>query len=255
MIKTVKGKVIAGTLAFGLVAGGGVALGATDAGTNLKNWYDAQFGGATTDVRNEVAAHALGKVDGLTTEYNGLKTAATTSINTTGEMATAVGTSKINEQSAEHIAAINQQKAAIAGHMATQFDELSSYANGLINQAGAAGLQAATGDLAAHTGTKGTAALDAVTTDLNGVKGNAVSQLESAIATAKSDLQTQLATEKTSTVAEINGLIDAKIIELRQKITKIKNDLVKAQQDLITAKAIELENAAKAEMKSLVDGI
>jgi len=255
MIKTVKGKVIAGTLAFGLVAGSGVALGATDAGINLKAWYDAKFGTAATSVTGEISAHALGKVDGLTNEYNGLKTAATNSINTTGGMASAVATTKINEKSAEHIAAINQQKAAIAGHMATQFDELSSYANGLINQAGVAGLQAATDDLTAHTGAKGADALATLTTELGNAKGTAVSQLESAISTAKSDLQAQLASEKASTVAEINGLIDAKIIELRQKITKIKNDLVRAQQELITAKAIALENAAKAELQSVVDGI
>jgi len=255
MIKTVKGKVIAGTLAFGLVAGGGVAFGASDAGGNLKAWYDGQFGSTSQAGINEVATYAGSKAGGLATEYEGLKSAATTSINTTGETATAVGTENINQQSAEHIAAINQQKATIEGYMAGQFEELSNLATGLINKAGAAGLQAATSDLTSHTGAKGGAALTAVTTELNGVKGDALTQLTSAIGTAKSDLQAQLATEKASTVTEIKGLIDAKIIELRGEITTIKNNLVKAQQDLITAKASELEKAAKREMQSVVDGI
>jgi len=255
MIKTVKGKVIAGTLAFGLVAGSGVAFGATDAGSKLQTWYNTQFGATTQAGIGEVATYAGSKAVGLAIEYEGLKTAASTSINTTRETATTVGTTKINEQSAEHIAAINQQKAAIAGHMATQFEELSSYANGLISQAGIAAVDYATGDLTAHTGAKGGAALTALTTDLGNAKNTAVSQLESAIATAKSELQAQLATEKASTVAEIKALIDEKIKALRIEITQIKNNLVKAQQDLITAKAIELQTAAEKEMQDLVDGI
>ncbi|NYF23615.1 hypothetical protein [Sporosarcina sp. JAI121] len=255
MIKTVKGKVIAGTMAFGLVAGGGVAFGASEAGANLKSWYEGQFGTTTQAVTDQVAAHALGKVDGLTTEYNGLKTAATNSIDTTRGMATTVGTTNINEQSAEHIAAINQQKVAISNAMAAQFDKLSRDAANLINETGTAGLRAATNDLTSHTDAKGAAALTAVTTDLGNAKGAAVGELQTAITNAKSELQTQLAREKALTVTEINGLIDAKIIELRRQITKIKNDLVATQQGLITAKAIELEKAAKAEMATLVNGI
>lgn len=37
MLKTVKGKVIVGTVAVGLLSGAGVALGTSGAGSNLKN--------------------------------------------------------------------------------------------------------------------------------------------------------------------------------------------------------------------------
>ncbi|WP_172371498.1 hypothetical protein [Sporosarcina jiandibaonis] len=242
-------------MAFGLVAGTGVAFGASDAGQNLQTWYNGLFKQSTQEGITELTTYANGKIPGLVNEYNGLKNTATNSINTSGETGTAVATSRINEQKDEHITAINKQKTAIAEHMATQFNELSSYAEGLINEAGAAGLQYATTDLTTHTGAKGEAAVKALKNDLEIVKGEAVSQLQSAINNAKSELQAQLATEKDSTVEEIKGKIDAKIIELRGLITTKKNELVAAQQTLIKNKAAELENAAKEEMQGLVDGI
>lgn len=44
MLKTVKGKVIVGTVAVGLLSGAGVALGTSSAGVNLKKWVDKRAG-------------------------------------------------------------------------------------------------------------------------------------------------------------------------------------------------------------------
>jgi len=255
MIKTVKGKVLAGTLAFGLVAGTGVAFGATDAGTNLKAWYDGQFGKASTNVSEQVAAYAGSKVPGLVNEYNGLKTDATNSINERGEFVAGVSSDNIDAASREHIDAIKGEKAHIETYLSGQFDSLSSFASGLIDQAGKDALEYAEGDLKQYTGEAGNTANEKVKTDVNAVTAQAISDLKETIKWAKDDLQAQLDKETGLTVTEIKGLIDAKINELRTEITTQKNKLVAAQVKIITMTAKSLQLAAEAQMKALVDSI
>lgn len=255
MIKTVKGKVIAGTMVFGLVTGAGVAFGATDAGTNLKNWYDGQFGKASENVAGQVAAYAGGKVEGLTVEYKGLKTDATNSINEKGVAQAGVANKNIEKLSREHIDAIKDQQAHINTYLSGQFDSLSIFAKGLINQAGDDALKYAKNDLGEYTGAAGNAANEKVKTDVKAVTNEAIKDLEDTINAAKADLQAQLDKETDLTVTEIKGLIDAKINELRTKITKINDGLVAEQVKIITMTAKGLQLEAERAMKALVDGI
>ncbi|WP_338655126.1 hypothetical protein V6B14_03275 [Sporosarcina psychrophila] len=255
MIKTVKGKVLAGTLAFGLVAGTGVAFGATDAGTNLKAWYDGQFGKASTNVTEQVASYAGSKVEGLAIEYNGLKTDATNSINEKGEFVAGVANKNIDATSREHIDAIKDEQAHINTYLSGQFDSLSNFASGLIDGAGKEALAYAKKDLGEYTGAAGKTANEKVKTDVNAVTAQAISDLEETINAAKADLQAKLDKETGLTVTEIKGLIDAKINELRTEITKIKNKLVADQEKIITNTAKGLQLAAEAQMKALVDSI
>jgi len=76
-----------------------------------------------------------------------------------------------------------------------------------------------------------------------------------AIEDAKSDLQSQLDALESATSEDIIGLIDTRIGEVRIWVTMMTNFAVQEQEELITAKATELENAAKQAMQDLVDGI
>ncbi|KAA0955553.1 hypothetical protein FQ087_13160 [Sporosarcina sp. ANT_H38] len=255
MIKTVKGKVIAGVLAVGLVSGGGVALGATDAGANLKLWYDGQFGKASTEVTSQVTSYASSKAEGLLTEYNGLKTDATDSINAKGEFVAGVANKNIDAKSREHIDSIKEEKAHIETYLASQFGGLSNFAKSIINQAGDDALAYAKNDLTQYTGVAGNTANEKVKTDVNKVTTQAIKDLEETIKVAKEELQAQLDKKTGSTVEEIKGLIDAKIVELRKEVTNLKNKLVKDQEKIITNTAKGLQLAAEAEMDALVKGI
>ncbi|MFD1929204.1 hypothetical protein ACFSFY_14270 [Sporosarcina siberiensis] len=255
MIKTLKGKLVAGTLVFGLVAGTGVAFGATDAGTNLKAWYDVQFGKASASIETEVATYAGSKVPGLVAEYNGLKSDATDSINEKGEFVAGVASGNIDAKSREHIDAIKEEQAHINTYLSGQFDSLSTFASGLINQAGVDAIKYAKGDLGKYTGDAGKTAKEKVETDVNAVTAQAIKDLEDTINEAKEQLQGQLDKETGLTVTEIKGLIDAKIIELRTKITTMKNALVKDQEKIITMTAKALQIAAEKAMQDLVNGI
>lgn len=255
MLKTIKGKVIAGTVSVVLLSSAGAAFANSNAGANLKNWYDGQFGVATSNIVGDVENNVSGRINGLATEYEGLKTAAGTSISTDGANATTLASGNIDTATQEHIDSINAKQTQIEGYMNGQFAALKFAANGLINQAGNAALRYANNDLTNFTGDKGVAARATLTTGLEADTTAAVAELEQAIEDAKSELQTQLNTKEAATTEAIIDLIDAKIDSLRTTITQKRDDLVAAQKLLIDAKALELETAAKAELQTVVDGI
>lgn len=255
MLKTVKGKVIAGTVAVTLFAGAGAAFGASNAGGKLQDWYNAQFGQASQNIIKEVSKDAASKAEGWATDYQGIKNAATNSINGTKDDEYDAKSKIIDEAALEHITAINDQKVTISNYMETQFNKISVDMQKEINKAGAATLFAANIDIANHTGGKGKAARSSLETELGAVTTEAKDDIQDAIDGAKDALTTQLTTETTATTNEIIGMIDTKIEELRTKITARKDTLVTTQQNLIIAKAVELETAAKASLQGIVDGI
>jgi hypothetical protein len=255
MKKSIKAKVVTGAVALALVSGVGVSFASSDAGTNLQNWYNNQYGKSAKSIQTQSTNYAAGKVPGLLSEYNALKTDAKNSINTTSDTSKAVAGSNITTAKQEHLDSLAAQKAAIESHLNSQFDGIQQAANTAIGQAGLAAINFANNDLTTFTGNAGNAARTQLTTDLDAATKQAVSELQAAIDAAKSDLQTQLDNATASRVEAIKHMIDAKIVELRNTITTKKNDLVAAQQALITAKAQELEAAAKAALEATVDGI
>ncbi|SES30930.1 hypothetical protein [Psychrobacillus sp. OK032] len=256
MIKTVKGKVIAGTVAVTLLAGSGVAFGAaTDVGRNLITWYEGQFGKAGQAITTNVARDAASKAQGWATEYEGIKTAATNSINGTKTSEFSETSGAINTEKQKYINAVNSQKDVISKEMEKKFNDISITFQAQIEQAGKLALSSATTDLTTHTGTKGTEALTSLTADLNGVTDQAKLDLLAAIKAAKDSLNLELRKETSATTAEIIDMIDAKINELRPLINAKKEELVVIQQGLITTKAQELETAAKDDLQEIVDGI
>lgn len=255
MLKTIKGKVIAGTVTMALVAGAGSAFANLDAGDKLQAWYNGQFGTSSQEVTNQVQSHVTGKISGLNAEYNGLRSAATTSINSTRDSSTTRATNVINSKNQEYITDVQNQEAAIQAYMDDQFDAITATFDGLIDQADAFAINYANQNLGALTNEVGGQAVDKVEEDLNATRVAAKTALENAITNAKNALDAQLASEKASTVEEINGKIDTRINELRVEITQIKDDLVAAQQKLINDEAKRQLEAAKTELESVVNGI
>jgi hypothetical protein len=255
VLKTVKGKIAAGTVAVALVSGMGAAFANTDAGTNLKNWYDGQFNSSVAKVNNDSLSYANGKVGALNSEYNTLKSGAVSSINSTRDTEISGTTTDINNAKQAHIDGVTAKQSEIEGYLSAQFDGVFSTANGFINIAGAQAQQYANRELTNVTGNTGGAALITVENDLTKITNDAKSELEMAIGKAKTELQTKLNSETTQTTDEVKAAIDTKIVELRELITAKKVELVEAQQKLITEKAAELEAAAKNDLDAIVSGI
>ena len=256
MLKTVKGKVIAGTVAVTLLAGTGAAFGSSfNAGDKLLNWYNKQFlassGEMAADVKNDVE----GKIKGLATEYEGLKIDAKEKIDQRKSDESEAKSASIDAEAQAHIDAINTKEAKISGYMDDQFDTLLGTANALIFAAGLTATDYANKDLKNYTGETGKAALNDLTTELTDATDVASKELSDEILATKTALLAQLKEEKDATTAEIKKAIDDKISALRTSITKKKDDLVVAQQALITAKAVALETAAKQSLQGIVDDI
>lgn len=255
MLKTIKGKVIAGTVSVVLLSSAGVAFANQDAGDNLKAWFNGQFNASSESVSNQSYDYVNGKVGSLVTEYNGLKTTATNSINTkAGDTKTSTNSS-VKGVSDAYIADLNAEKAHIDSYLVGEFDALSNFAQTLIDQAGRQAVGYATTNLGQNATAAGNAATTQMTGDINNATAATKAELVAAIAAAKSALQADLNAETALTVADIKARVDAKIVELRTQITGINNGFIATQEANITAAALLLENAAKTELENLVDGI
>lgn len=255
MLKTVKGKVIAGTVAFGLLSGVGVAFGATDAGAQLKTWYDTQFGKASDQISSEMVNYGESKIDGLVAEYNGIKDNTTTKLTDKGNTTTNATNKNIEKTASGHIDAIKNQKAEIEKHLASQFKLLSNFAEGLINESGQKALDYANEDLKNHADEVSEKVQDKMTEKVNKTTAQAVADLEETIKYAKEDLQAQLDKNTELTIEEVKALIDAKIKELRTKITEKNNALITEQNTIITMTAKALLLNAQDDLQAIVDGI
>jgi hypothetical protein len=255
MKKSIKAKVVAGVTAVALVSGVGMAFASSDAGTSLQSWYDAQFEKSASSIQKQTTKYATDKVPALAKEYNGLKTSASNSINTTRELSTGVADSKIKAAKKDHLDSLAAQRKAIEDHLKSQFDGIQQTADTIIGQVGEEAIKYANKDLTSYTGTAGSNALTQLNKDLTKASDDAVKELQDAIKDAKDDLQAELDSATNSRVATIKGIIDRKIEELRTTITAKKNELVVVQQGLITAKAQELQKAAEDALQAAVDGI
>lgn len=255
MLKTIKGKVIAGVAAVVLISGATTAFGATDAGGKLKEWFEAQFGIAKAEVEDNTEAHFTEGFDGLNDQLDGLKTGATTKINTSRDNSTNASKANIGQAANEHIGSITSKQAELEGYMDSEFAKLVEAAEAKILNAQNNFARYADTEMGRHTGTAGVAARDFVDAELKTATTQALSDIQAAIDAAKADLQALLDQKATATTDEIKGLIDTSVAGTSYWITSMTNYMVQEQEELIEAAAGALEKDAKQQMQDLVDGI
>lgn len=255
MMKTIKGKVITGAAVFAVLTGGAAAFASTDAGANLKSWYDGQFNKSATNVVENSVDYASDQVPGLAKEYNGLKKDATRSINNTKNSEIDDANSEINDTKDQYIAALNGSKEEINKYLKSQFDGIVQNAHTTIGVVGGQAYDYAETELSGLTLKNGNSALADLEAKLKKSNEDAVAELELAIANAKSELQAELDSQEGASTQRIKDAIDAKIWELRGKITERKDVLVSEQQTLIVEKSQKLEDDAKAALDTVVSNI
>lgn len=255
MLKTMKSKVAAGTVAVLLVGGGGVAFGASDAGTKLANWYNKQFLNTSGELAVETGTYGKKAAEDAWAEYNTLKAGAGQDILDAGTASGDAASSEIEKAAGEHVDALKTEYEKIAGYMDNQFLLLEKASKFAIENTGKAAQKQALEDLKKHSDAKGKVALDALNAHLAQTTTTAVGEVEETIAFVKGDLAAKLKENKDASVEEIKGMIDAEVERVRGEVNKKKEELVSAQKATIQAKATELEGAAKQEMQNLVNGI
>ncbi|MDW0113031.1 hypothetical protein QT711_07520 [Sporosarcina saromensis] len=255
MKMTVKKKMAAGAISVGLLSGIGLAFANTDSGGALKTWYSGIFNDASAEVTDSIDQYVMDQREDLLAEYDGMKAGAGQSIDMSRDSEIAGSTTAINNAKQSHLDSLGAAKDQILAGMQQQFDAVYQQEYLRIQEAGDRALRAAETDLTSYTDNKGSAAIEEVTTQLNAVKEQAVTALEQAIANAKSEITTQVETEKTSTVNSLKIHVDHKIDALFNEIHGIILELVAAQEALIEAKAAELEAAAITALDDVVSGI
>ena len=254
-MKSVKGKVIAGTVAVTLFAGAGAAFGASDAGTKLGNWFTGQFNLSKSELSSNVNSYVDGQKAAATTKYNAMKTGATTKIDDKRKTSTATANTNINKELEEHKKAIEKKKSELETYADTEFRKLFEAEKKKIHDLGVEAARQADADMSAHTATQGTAALTTLNTELQATSDQAVVDLEAAIKAAKSGLQGKLDSNVTTNTEELKKIVDKEVADLLIWAQFMTNFMVQEQTDAIETAAKKIEGDAKKAMQDVVNGI
>jgi len=252
MKKSIKTKVLTGVVSVGLLSGVGFAVANTDAGAQLQNWYNGKFNAAGASMEQPLRDYAESKGDQIVADGLAMMNGATEDINGTKDTSIGTASNNISAAAQAHIDNLNASEAQISAGIEDQFDWIKGIAEGMLNDLAEQGQTVADRVLSGHATTQGNTALGEVQSQLDTAKVEALNELNAEIASAKTELESQLNAEKALTEQELKAAIDAKIAEVKSTLQDKLDGYVATQQGLIEAKALELENAAKAELDSAV---
>lgn len=255
MIKSVKGKVIAGTVAVTLFAGAGAAFGASDAGTKLGNWFTGQLNSSKSELTTNVNSYVDGKTTDATIKYNEMKTGATTQIDNQRKTSTTTANTNINKELKEHKAALEKKKKELESYADSEFNKLFGAEKERIRLLGVEAARQADADMGAHTTTQGKAALGTLNNELQETTDQAVADLKAAIEATKSGLQGKLDSNVATKTEDLKKIVDKEVSDLLLWTQLMTNYMVQEQTDAIDTAAKGFESGAKASMKTLVEGI
>lgn len=255
MLKMGKKKVIAGVVTVGLLTGGGAVFGATDAGTNIKNWFEGVFLGEKAGVEAQYNKYWDGEITELDKLVATKKSEGKTKIDVKARGEITAKGKKIALQASEHVDAIKIESKKLEKYMNDEFTKLKKKADEDINNAGTVWFQGAHADLEKVTNELGDAARADVETKLDKITDQALTDIQDAIDSTKKELLELLAKKSDATAVEIKELIDKSIFGITYQINAGANYMIQEQEGLIAALAASLETDAMKKMKDLVDGI
>ncbi|CAG9622182.1 hypothetical protein [Sutcliffiella rhizosphaerae] len=253
---SLKKKLVSVTVVVGLVSGVGLTFASASEGSPLRQWYNNLFGNTQQSILADNEASANEAFQNWAANSEQLKTGAGQRINQTmASELTRVGAEIMSTKDA-HIASLDADKRELLDNMnyqVYQYIFLEGYF--AIQNQGDAALGAVRQSFTDYTSSTGQAAVNELTTELTSAKDSAVSELEAAIQQAKEELSAQLALEEQISRYNLERQIEFKLRDLRDSLTTIINRLVTDQQNIITAKAIELEEEARASLDEVMGSI
>lgn len=253
--KSLKTKIIAGVVAVGVISGSGVTFANTDAGSNLRAWYEGMFGQTVSSIEADVTAYGESKLPELQAEYEALKGEAQVDIDLSRELATGESLEEIINAKLSHLDSLDAEERAILENIGAEFYNVFLDGYFEIQRLQGEGLAYATNDLTSFTGDISQEAQDQMTTDINTARDNAVQELEDAIREAQEAIGAELANQEEITTRNLKNQINFHINGLRSQVTELLEGLVAEQEAIIIAKAQELEDEAKAALDDVVNGI
>lgn len=255
IFSTFKGKVIAILLIVGVVTGAGAVFAATNAGDQLKNWYDGMFNQTVENVETDVEAYSNDVAAELAEEYEAMKEVAGIDIDLGREFATGESLESIVEAKLEHLEGLDEGQQEILANIGLQFYNvfLDGYMEILRNSE--EGLAYATNDLTEYVGELSDTAISQMTTDITEAQDQAVTELEDAIHEAQEQLANELASQQEVTTRNLYSQVDWAVEDLRTDVTDLLNNMVSEQETVIVEKAQELEAEAKSALDDVISNM
>ncbi|MCM3620614.1 hypothetical protein M3936_24000 [Sutcliffiella horikoshii] len=251
-----KKKLVAGTVAVGLISGVGLTFASASEDSPLRQWYNGLFGNTQQSILADNDANATAAFENWAANTEQLKAGAGLKINETMSAELTRAGAEIMSVKESHLASLDEDKLELLENMNYQvYQHIFLEGYFVIQNQGDAALGAVRESFRDYTSETGQAAVNEMTQELTSAKNSAVSELESAIEQAKSELSAQLAMEEQVSRYNLERQITFKLNDLRDALTSIVNGLVREQQNIITAKALELEEDAKASLDEVMNSI
>ncbi|MCG1023846.1 hypothetical protein [Sutcliffiella horikoshii] len=251
-----KKKLVAGTVAVGLVSGVGLTFANASEDSPLRQWYNSIFGTTQQSILADNEANATAAFESWAANTEQLKAGAGLKINETMAAELTRAGTEIMTRKEGHLASLDAEKLALLDNMNYQvYQHIFLEGYFAIQNQGDAALGTVREGFRDYTSETGQAAVNEMTQELTSAKDSAVSELEGAIEQAKAELSAQLAMEEQVSRHNLERQITYKLNDLREALTSIINGLVREQQNIITAKALELEQEAKASLDEVMNSI
>lgn len=255
-MKNLKRKMVVGVLSLSLVLGAGSALAATNAGDQLKVWYNKQFGSATKEVDKDLLQYGKSKESELTSWYDGVKTGATDAVAAVATDQITNSKNAIKDVKDSYISDIDATtNDIVVNGMPADFLKYKNLRIGQINTLAAGAVKTARGELTTIIDQKGDAEVINVTNEVNEFKTAAVNDLTTAIGKAKETLEAEIGTNSTTTTTNLKKYIDDQIVLKEKEVELIADGLVGTNSKKITDEGASLEGTAIKALNDLVAGI
>lgn len=254
-MKALKSKLAIGVIATGLVAGMGTAFAATDAGSQLQNWYTTASTAAKLAITGDFGSYYLGKTKVLKDNVETGIASAQVNIKKTGEAELAGVNNAINTQNSTYLSQISNKQTSITGSIGAEYDGFVSTTNNVTN--GSLLAIDIADSLKIANAVKNHEAVYNGRLDA-GVKTTsdaATAALTKQILDTKTALEALLATEKTNATAEVKKNLDDNISALQTKLSELTTKLQTAAQGRIADRADVLEAKALSDLDSIVQSI
>ncbi|WP_169502963.1 hypothetical protein [Paenibacillus lemnae] len=250
-----KKKVVAGVVTVGMVASMGTAFAATGAGVQVQNWYTTASGVVKSIVSGNFATYYASENDIHNNKVNSSIGQARQDIRDAGNAEKSRATDAVNAEVDAYIAQIQGAQAKIEASMPREYDAYVSVTNKEtnteVNKTGAANETALNSAIKNHQGVY----IGRLNEGVAATQDAAVNELNEQIQATKDALSALLASEGENAQGEIEENLRNKLDALQAKLAKVQTAGVNNAKKAITDRGAELEQAAKAELDSIVQGI
>ncbi|MFC4100694.1 hypothetical protein [Paenibacillus xanthanilyticus] len=254
-MKKMKGKVVAGVVAVGMVASMGTAFAATNAGTQMNSWYTKATGTVKSIITGEFGSYYSEQTASHNAAVNSSVDKARQDIRDAGNAELKRANNAVNAEVNAYVADIQGAQSAITTSMPAEYDNFVSTTNQTtdagIDAIGEANKKFLNSAVKSHTGVY----TGRLTTGVEATQEAAAAKLNGQISATKDALDKLLASEKSAATTEITENLQNELKALKEELAALQETGVTNAKTTITDLGAKLEQAAKDELSDIVTGI